>query len=132
MRHLGIDYGTKRVGISTSDETGQMAFPEKVLANDNKLIENIGEILQTKNVGKIVMGESKNFKMEDNEVMKDIMDLKSVLEATFEKDVVLHPEVLTSAQAENIQGKNNMLDASAATIILQSYLDLQKSKSENN
>lgn len=131
MRHLGIDYGTKRVGIATSDETGQMAFPDVVLQNNNKLIENIGEIMETKKVGKIILGESKNFKMEDNEIMKDIIDLKSVLEATFEIDVELHPEVLTSAQAENIQGKNKMLDASAATIILQSYLDAQKIQSKS-
>ena len=43
-RLLGIDYGTKRVGIAVSDEAGQIAFPKEVLKNDNLLLSKIGDI----------------------------------------------------------------------------------------
>jgi RNase H-fold protein (predicted Holliday junction resolvase) len=43
-------------------------------------------------------------------------------------NIVFHPEFLSSVQSEKIQGKNDLTDASAAAIILQSYLDTQKNK----
>jgi putative Holliday junction resolvase len=132
MRYLGIDYGTKRIGIAISNEDGEMAFPNCVLANDNKIIQNIEKIVKDNDVKKIVMGESKNYKMQDNEIMEDVLNLKMILEKLLEIDVVLHPEVLTSVEAEKIQGKNNMSDASAASIILQNYLDTEKYKNIKN
>ena len=123
MRFLGIDYGTKRIGISTSDDEGRLAFPRLVLENNNKTIENLKSLIVEENIKTVVIGESKNYKMEDNEIMTDIYDLKKILEMELNIDVELHPEVLTSVQAEKMQGKNDMLDASAAAIILQSYLD---------
>lgn len=125
-KYLGIDYGTKRIGIAISDDNGEMAFPKMVLDNNNKIIENIKELTSKNNIEKVVIGESKNYKMEDNLIMTDILDLKSILENELQLDVILHPEVLSSSEAEQIQGKNAMLDASAAAIILQSYLDSLK------
>jgi putative Holliday junction resolvase len=126
MKILGIDYGEKRIGIALTDDDGTMAFPHSVIENDNKILENFGKIIKENKVGAIIIGESKNYKMEDNLIMEDILNLKKVLEKEFELEIDLHPEVLTSHQAESIQGKNEMLDASAATIILQSYLDSNK------
>jgi putative Holliday junction resolvase len=126
MKYLGIDYGTKRVGTAMSDDQGTMAFPDEVLANDAKLIENLSKKIKENNVKKVIIGESKNYKMEDNAIMEDIVDLKGVIEATMEIDVELQPEFMTSMQAEKIQGKNDMIDASAASIILQAYLDSNK------
>lgn len=126
MKILGIDYGTKRIGIALSDDDGQMAFPHTVIENDNKILDNFSEIIEKNNVQAIVIGESKNYKMEDNLIMEDIINLKKVLEKEFDLEVDLQPEVLTSVQAESIQGKNKMIDASAASIILQSYLDSNK------
>jgi len=128
MRYLGIDYGTKRIGIAMSDEDGQMAFPNCVLENNYKIIDNLEKIVKDNDIKKIVMGESKNYKMQDNEIMEDVLNLKLVLEKLLEIDVVLHPEVLTSVEAEKIQGKNDMTDAAAASIILQNYLDTEKYK----
>lgn len=134
MKYLGIDYGTKRVGIAVSDADLKFAFPKEVLKNDNTIITALTDIIKKEGIKKVVIGESKNFKMEDNAIMGEIIDLKDVIEKTLEIDAVLHPEFLTSAQAENLQGKNDMIDASAAAIILQSYLDMinnQKKKDEN-
>ena len=123
MKYLGIDYGTKRIGLATSDENGKIAFPLSVLENDNKFIENLRQIIEEKEIKSVIIGESKNYKMQDNAIMTEILDLKSIIESIFQIDAILYPEVLTSVEAEKIQGKNEMLDASAAAIILQSYLD---------
>jgi putative holliday junction resolvase len=128
MKYLGIDYGFKRIGIAISDDDGQMAFPNSVIPNNNKIIEALKEIIQTKKIDKIIIGESKDFKLKDNEIMTEILDLKIILETEVEKDVILHNETFSSLMAEQIQGKNKMIDASAATIILQSYLDLINKK----
>jgi len=128
MKYLGIDYGSKRVGTAMTDDTGMMAFPDEVLKNDSKLIENVRTKIEKNNIKKVILGESKNYKMEDNEIMDEIIDFKAVIEATMEIDVELQAEFMTSMQARKIQGNNDKIDASAACIILQSYLDSNKNK----
>jgi putative holliday junction resolvase len=128
MKYLGIDYGFKRIGIATSDENGEMAFPCQVIKNDNKILESLNKIIKEKEIQKIIIGESKDFKLENNEIMTSVLNLKTVLEKETGLIVELHNEIFSSAMAEHIQGKNTMLDASAATIILQSYLDLVNRK----
>lgn len=135
MRLLGIDYGTKRVGIALSDEAGQFAMPLSVIENSQKpsrenslsrLVEAIAEIAIKNDVKEIILGESKNYKGEANAILEKSLELKEALEnfgGTSRFIVHLEPEFMTSAQAEKFQGKNDMLDASAAAIILQSFLD---------
>jgi putative holliday junction resolvase len=123
MKYIGIDYGTKRVGIALSDDNGKIAFPKSILENNPKLLENLKKLILENSVNKIVIGESKNYKMEDNEIMTEILDLKKVLEAELDMDVDLNPEFLSSMEARNVSGKSEMIDASAAAIILQDYLD---------
>jgi Cu+-exporting ATPase len=50
MSLLGIDYGTKRVGIALSDDGAVMAFPEAIFKNDKDLIKNISELMEDKNI----------------------------------------------------------------------------------
>jgi putative Holliday junction resolvase len=126
MKLLGIDYGSKRVGIATADTDANMAFPKLVIQSDGDLIKNIKEICHKEKVEKIVLGESKNLDGKDNEISEDIRKFKSVLEAELDKEVILQPEFYTTYQASRIQGDSEMIDASAAAIILQSYLDKYK------
>jgi putative Holliday junction resolvase len=128
MRILGVDYGTKRIGVAMTDEGAQMAFPKLVLQNDAKVIENFKKIISDNEIKTVVLGESKNFKMVDNEIMKEILDFRDVLEKELNVDVVMYSEIYSSAQAEFFQGKTDLLDASAAAIILQSYLESKKNK----
>lgn len=125
MRYLGIDFGSKRVGIALSDEEGTLAFPYSVLKNDKALLSEVERIVKEQKVKLIVMGESKDFKGDDNPIAKQIAEFKRVLEKTTRKKVEYEPEFLTSVQAARFQGKVEKLDASAAAIILQSYLDRQ-------
>ena len=124
-RILGIDYGSKRVGIAICDEAGQFAMPDSVIQNSPALLEEIKKLAAEKGVQEIVMGESKNYKGEANDILAPSLVFKQELEdAGF--IVHLEPEYMTSMHAEEIQGKNDLSDASAAALILQRYLDKQK------
>jgi putative Holliday junction resolvase len=123
MRYLGIDYGSKRVGLALSDEEGTMAFPYVVLENKSDLLERMKAIIEKEKVEKIVIGESKNFQGEENKIMLEIKKFADDLKGVVGKEVFYEPEFLSSHQAVQIQGKNSELDASAAAIILQSFLD---------
>jgi putative Holliday junction resolvase len=126
MRVLGIDYGAKNVGVALSDERGDFSYPLVVLQNTEDLIEEIKKICLENAVGEIVVGESKNFSMEANAIMKDITPFVETLKTTTNLPVHLHPEFLTSMEAERLQGHNDMHDASAAALILKSYLETKK------
>lgn len=137
-RILGIDYGTKRIGVALSDEGAQFAQPYLVIKNStntkDEVLEKILDIIKTEQVAEIVLGESKDFKGQDNAVMSEIRDFKHSLESSLSfiappaVPVIFEPEFLTSHQAEYFQGKHDMLDASAAALILQSYLDKKKNR----
>ncbi len=123
MRLLGIDFGKKRVGIAISDDKGMMAFPREVLPNDNYLVSEIAKLVKGQGIETIVLGESKDFKMIDNPIMSKIKMFADELERATGIVVIYEPEMLSSHQAAHFQGKNEMTDASAAAIILQSYID---------
>jgi putative holliday junction resolvase len=127
MRILGIDYGSKRVGLALSDERHQFAMPLIVLNNTKNLLNDILKIIKEKNIEEIVMGESRNYEGEANAILADSLRFKTELES---KDLKVHlePEFMTSHHAARFQGKNEMLDASAAALILQSFLDRKENK----
>ena len=127
MRYLGIDFGEKRVGIAISDEDGKIAFPNAVLANDSDLMKNIVDLCMKNAVEIVVMGESRDYKGQINNIMWKIEGFKKQLEMIGFK-VVFEPEFMTSVQASQITGENKMLDASAAAIILQAYLNRGNNK----
>ena len=131
MRTLGIDFGSKRIGIALSDEGGDFALPYGVVENNEHLIREIRELCVINNVGEVVVGDSKDFKGEDNTIMEEITPFVEKLREVLGVPVELHPEFMTSSQAERLQGKNDMLDASAAALILSSYLDLKKNREIN-
>lgn len=143
MKYIGIDFGLRRVGIAVSDDTGKLAFPHSVIPNNENLLREIEKIIEEEKIGSIVMGESKNFAGEPNKIMAEINGFKKILEEKIKLPILFESEFMTSAQAEkgirsrrpdthSVRGsgsrlkhrdKNKMNDASAAAIILQSYLD---------
>ena len=125
-RLLGIDFGLKRVGIALSDEDQKIAFPKIVYPNDKKLVNQIAKFCAENSMIAIILGESKNFKGEDNPIMKDILKFKAEIEKATSLPVYMEPEFMTSSEAEKMRAEDDsgeMIDASAAAIILQSYLD---------
>lgn len=137
MRYLGIDFGSKRIGLAISDESMSFAMPLKVIENSKNIVKDVLDICQEKKIDVIVVGESLDFSMKENEIMKEVNPFVSELREKSGLPVVLHPEFMTSAEALRTQPrrmppesrlreremKNNMLDASAAAIILKAYLD---------
>lgn len=126
MKLMGIDYGSKRVGIALSDDGGEMAFPKEVLLNDKNFFENIKKIVLENNVEIIILGESLDFQNKPNAIMKEVNPFKEKMEEEFKLPVFFEPEFMTSQEAVHIQGEKKSIDASAAALILQSYIDKNK------
>jgi RNase H-fold protein (predicted Holliday junction resolvase) len=119
---MALDYGSKRVGIASTNETGEYALPRAVWPNDKHLITKIIEFKAENNIEKVIIGESKNLKQQANKIQHQILGLKEELEKEG-IEVVLHPEIYTSLEAERLQGRHELIDASAAALILKSYID---------
>ena len=123
MAYLGIDYGTKRVGIAVSDDEAKLAFPLEVIAEKDAL-SRVAALVRERNVEVVVIGDSKDFFGQDNPVMKHIRAFAEELAAMTGVNVMFEPEFMTSQQAEREGGTSREnLDASAAALILQSFLD---------
>ena len=127
MRILGIDYGSKRVGVALSDEAGKFAMPLIVVKNGKSLLEEIVGLAKTNEVKEIVLGESRDYKGKPNEIFMAASEFKKELE---KEGFAVHfqLEFMTSVQAERFQGKNDKSDASAAALILQAYIDSNNQK----
>jgi putative Holliday junction resolvase len=140
MRFLGIDYGTKRIGLSISDENGRMAFPKEILLNDANLFKKIGEILEKEKIDEMVIGESVDFSGKLNALSVRIEEFIEVLQEKFNLPINKQKEFLTSVEARKGREtkktltqkqshsrlkdkKRGHIDASAAALILQRYLD---------
>ncbi len=140
MKHIGIDYGTKRVGIAISDDGGTLAFPYKIIPNDMALVDTIHNICGEEEVAAIVLGESSDLSGKPNKIMGSIEEFKRNLEAELDLPVYLQKEFMTTVEARGRAGKeeNNarkvakgetkQADASAAALILQRYLDKRNQK----
>jgi putative Holliday junction resolvase len=126
MRYLGIDYGTKRVGVAVSDEAGTMAFPRSVLPNDGALLDALVALIEKEAVGAVVIGHSVNTKGEANAVQDGIENLILDLTLAVGLPVESEPEQYTTQAALRIQGRTSQTDASAAALILTGYLDRQR------
>ena len=122
MRYLGIDYGSKKVGLALSDSSGKLAFPHKVLMNNPQLVSLIEGTVRREGVGGIVIGQSLDYQGRDNPIMSAIKNFKAKLEKATGLKVVFESEFLTTKQAERSGGA----DASAAALILQSYLERKR------
>lgn len=123
MRYLGIDFGSKRIGLALSDEGGKFAMPREVVQNNIKAVEHIATLCKKEGVETIILGESVNNKGENNAIMELIIPFKKEIEGVTRLPVIFEKEYMTSQHAEFFQGKHDMLDASAAALILQRFLD---------
>jgi putative Holliday junction resolvase len=135
MRHLGIDYGSKRVGIALSDEGGSLAFPETILANDLSLVESVKTLCIDHSVAAIVLGESHDLSGKPNKIMGSIEEFKRNLEAELDVPIYFQKEFMTTVEArgrahkevntarKTPQQKSAPADAKAAALILQRFLD---------
>ena len=135
MKYLGIDYGTKRVGIALSDDQGTLAFPKAIVENTPVLLEQVVSIYENEDCEGVVMGESLDTNGDENKLMAEIRHFANELCHRLNTKVFFEKEFMTSFEAHGRQGKealharqtgvrkNTELDASAAALILQRFLD---------
>lgn len=126
MRKMGIDFGSKNVGLAFTDESGSMAFPHGVLPNNAGLFPAVLKLIKEKNVEEIVIGHSLDKAGKANKIHQAVESF--ILELTLELGIPIHlePEQYSTQQAIRIQGKNSQTDAAAAAIILDSFITRKK------
>lgn len=131
MRYIGIDYGTKRIGLALSDEEGLMAYPHSVVQSGKTALDEILTICKNEEVILMVMGDSKSLDGTPNPLMEHVQRFLTAWKGKSEISVAMEPEYFSSHQAVKMRGKDakhDKIDASAAAIILQSYLDKERNK----
>lgn len=139
MRVLGVDYGRKRIGLALSDATGMLARPWKTIAprgGAREIAAGVAAELEAlaaagDAVGAVVIGFPRRLSGAPNEQTKEVEALAAQLRAQLSVPVILQDERLTSREAESRlaarekdwRKRKLALDAEAAAIILQDYLD---------
>lgn len=133
MRIMGIDLGTKNIGVALSDEIGIIAQGKETIyrISDAKAISRIKEILEEYEVKEIIMGLPINMDGSIGERAEDSMRFAEKLKQEAEIPVKLWDERLSTKEAEDVMLKASVsrakrkkaIDKLAAQIILQGYLD---------
>ena len=139
MRALGVDYGRQRIGLALSDASGALARPWKTIArigNPSQVARAIAaEVLgleeQGEPVGVVVLGYPRRLSGAPNEQTGGVEQLAAQLRTTIALPLVLQDERLSSREADSLlarrekdwRKRKEQLDAMAAAVILQDYLD---------
>lgn len=123
MKYLGIDYGRARVGTAVSDDEGKIAFPRSVLKNTgvSTLAGAIASLAGAERVLEIVMGLPRVVPGMDASLRDEIQNLAGIIKKQYQIPISFQDELFTTRMAEEHSAKN--ADASAAALILQSFLD---------
>ena len=126
MRYLGIDYGTKRIGLALSDEKGMMAFPYGILENSNKKFAALHKICEDNKISEIICGLPMGLQNQDTDMTRAARDFAKKLGDYTGLTVHLVNELFSSKAAAHFQGAHDKIDASAAALILDSFLSGNK------
>lgn len=137
MRYIGLDLGSRTLGVSLSDPSGIIASSLTVIRHNEeyeRLIHDVENIVNEYKVEKIVLGLPKNMNGTIGPKGELSYKFKEMLEEILNIEVILEDERLTTVEATNLLIKNDtsrkkrkkVVDSLAATIILQSYLDKKK------
>ena len=144
MRFLGLDVGTKTIGISISDKTNQIASPYTTLFikehEYEECIPKLKEIVKEKEITDFVLGLPKNMDNSLGFAAKRSLDFKEVLIKHFDMPIHLIDERLSTVEAEKIlilsnhsrKKRKKNIDNVASAIILDTYLKERKSLDEQN
>jgi putative Holliday junction resolvase len=126
MKYLGIDYGTKRIGIAISDENGEFAFPKGIINAPNAVAE-IVKLCEKESIGTIVIGKSVASNGVENEIVERAELFGKKLSTELSLPIFFQQESFSTVEAHRYQVSAGSRDDSAAAIILQRFLDINKS-----
>lgn len=131
MKYLGIDYGSKKLGMASSDDDGKMAFPMMIIKNEGveKVLKELKDIIKEMKIKSVVIGESVNEKGVPNEIAKETRALGVSLENSLpEIEIYFEKEWYSTVEARRLDDRRDA-DDSAAAIVLQRHLDKVNRKS---
>ena len=140
MKYLGLDLGTRTLGIAISDATHLVATPYTVIrfpdSSYENTIEPLKNIIENEKIEKIVLGLPKNMNNTIGDRATTTLEYKKTLEAEFNLPVIMQDERLSTVAAHNYMIEADMsrkkrkqkVDGLAASIILQTYLDIERGK----
>lgn len=140
MRYIGLDLGTKTIGVALSDETLTISSPLKTIrfveGDFNSAIPEIGQLIKQFNVKKIILGLPKNMNNTIGESGNRALMFKDTLESNLDVSVIMQDERLSTVEATNYmlqadisrKKRKQKIDGLAANIILQTYLDKEKGR----
>ncbi len=123
MKYLSIDYGKKKLGLATSDENGEMAFPCMVIENNKTLLVEVKQLCKELKIGAVVVGESVDQNGKPNAIAKEARGFAVELENATDLPLYFEKEWMTSVHARAMQEGKEVVDDSAAALILQRFLD---------
>ena len=136
MKCLGMDLGTKTLGLATSDKLGIISSPYKVLRYDdiNALVDEVINIINELKIDTLVLGYPKNMNNTLGDAVERTMKFKELLESKVDKEIILIDERLSTVEAEKYlisedmrrEKRKEIIDAVAASIILDTYLRMNK------
>lgn len=134
-RFLAIDYGTARIGISVSDSTGLLARSLTVIrrVSDAKAVDSIAELVREHDVDEVVVGLPLHMNGSVGERAEMCRAFAQRIRERIGKPVEMYDERLTTVAAERLliaadvrrSKRKQVVDAVAATVLLQSYLDFR-------
>ena len=143
MRILGLDFGSKTVGVAVSDELlitaqGVEIVRRKSPAKLRQTLARIEELISQYNVARIVLGYPKNMNNTEGERCEKTKEFKEMLERRTGLEVVLWDERLTTVAADRSmietgirrENRKEFVDEIAAIFILQGYLDFLRNSGE--
>jgi len=128
MKILGLDYGTKRIGVALSDENQKLAFPHSVIENKPNFIDIIKKLREENSFEEIVVGEPEEGGLR-NEILNFVENLKKEgFRVSLQKEFMtsLHTDMFTKTKPiarKTTKKREVKKDESAAALILQRYLD---------
>ena len=140
-RLMGLDFGSKTVGVALSDPTGLIASPLESIERERedklrKTFSRIEELIEEYKVTKIVLGLPLNMDSSEGERVRKTQEFKEALERRTGLEIVFWDERLSTVEAHDIMteagvkgiDRKKFVDKIAASIILQGYMDSQKEK----
>ena len=133
VRFIGLDLGSKRIGVSICDERQSIATPFKTInkTNTNELIDQLKVIIEENNIGGIIVGNPVNMDGSIGRSAQSVNDVASNISKSIDLPVILWDERLSTVGAFNLSSlldvnvskRVKTIDRNAAAFILQGAID---------
>jgi len=128
---LGLDLGERRIGVAVSDDTGIIASPKRIVDMRYATLEDIARLATEFNVDGIVVGLPKGMSGDEGFQARETRAMAAEIEALVDVPIIFWDERLSSyiadqalsARVKSPRERRKQLDAIAAAVTLQSYLD---------